>query len=78
MTLFLSNAVGPTGSVHSYEIREDFAQIAKQNVESAPRPIQNVTWTLGGIYISKDANICLDIGKIPLEKEIFDGIVLGK
>ncbi len=33
LTCFLLNAVGPTGSVSSVEIRPEFAEIAKRNVE---------------------------------------------
>ena len=31
--IFLANVVGPEGKVYSYEIREDFAEIAKRNIE---------------------------------------------
>lgn len=31
--IFLANLVGPEGMVYSYEIREDFAEIAKRNIE---------------------------------------------
>ncbi|MDP3065995.1 MAG: tRNA (adenine-N1)-methyltransferase [Methanobacteriaceae archaeon] len=31
--IFLANIVGPQGHVYSYEIREDFAEIAKRNIE---------------------------------------------
>ena len=45
LTCSLLRAVGDTGSVHSYERREDFAKIAEKNVRSffgAPHP----AWTL--------------------------------
>jgi len=35
LTIFLANAVGPTGKVISYEVRKDFYGIAKENVELA-------------------------------------------
>jgi tRNA (adenine57-N1/adenine58-N1)-methyltransferase len=35
LTLFLANAVGPTGRVVSYEVRKDFYEIARRNVELA-------------------------------------------
>jgi len=45
LTCSLLRAVGTGGQVHSYELREDFAQIARRNVDSffgAPHP----AWTL--------------------------------
>ncbi|HEY2949463.1 MAG TPA: tRNA (adenine-N1)-methyltransferase [Micromonosporaceae bacterium] len=41
LTCWLLRAVGADGEVHSYELREDFAQIARRNVEAffgAPHP----------------------------------------
>ena len=35
LTIFLANAVGPTGRVISYEVRKDFYEIARKNVELA-------------------------------------------
>ena len=35
LTIFLANAVGPEGRVISYEVRKDFYEIAKRNVELA-------------------------------------------
>ncbi|WP_297499285.1 tRNA (adenine-N1)-methyltransferase [Thermococcus sp.] len=35
LTLFLANAVGPSGKVISYEVRKDFYEIAKGNIELA-------------------------------------------
>jgi len=32
LTIYLANAVGPTGKVVSYEVREDFARIAEKNI----------------------------------------------
>ncbi|MGW0433497.1 tRNA (adenine-N1)-methyltransferase [Micromonospora sp. NPDC003197] len=45
LTCSLLRAVGPSGEVHSFELREDFAEIARRNVESffgGPQP----TWQL--------------------------------
>ena len=45
LTMFLLRAVGSTGKVYSYERREDFAAIARRNVETffgGPHP----AWTL--------------------------------
>jgi tRNA (adenine57-N1/adenine58-N1)-methyltransferase catalytic subunit len=42
----LLRAVGPTGELHSFELRDDFAQIARRNVESffgGPHPSWNLT-----------------------------------
>jgi tRNA (adenine57-N1/adenine58-N1)-methyltransferase len=33
LTIYLANAVGPSGRVVSYELREDFARIARRNIE---------------------------------------------
>ncbi|WP_297068228.1 tRNA (adenine-N1)-methyltransferase [Thermococcus sp.] len=33
LTIYLANAVGPSGRVVSYELREDFARIARGNIE---------------------------------------------
>ena len=41
LTMFLLRAIGSTGALYSYERREDFARIARQNVETffgAPHP----------------------------------------
>nr|WP_206203788.1 tRNA (adenine-N1)-methyltransferase [Thermococcus sp. 21S9] len=35
LTIFLANAVGPEGKVISYEVRKDFYEIAKRNIELA-------------------------------------------
>jgi len=45
LTCYLLRAVGPTGAVGSYELREDFAETARRNVEQAmgERP---AGWTL--------------------------------
>jgi tRNA (adenine57-N1/adenine58-N1)-methyltransferase len=44
MTMGLLRGVGPTGRLTSYELREDFATIARQNVERFHGPAPN--WTL--------------------------------
>lgn len=49
LTLFLANIVGPSGRIVSYEIREDFANIAKRNIEWAGFS-DRVTIKLGDIY----------------------------
>src|SRR5690349_18286810 len=45
LTVYLLRAVGPTGHVGSYELREDFAETARQNVEQVTGPDPE-TWTL--------------------------------
>lgn len=34
-TVFLANIVGESGRIHTYEIREDFAKLVKENLEKA-------------------------------------------
>jgi len=63
LTCSLLRAVGADGEVHSYEIREDFAEIARRNVESffgGPHP----AWTLH----VEDVASCTETG--------FDRIIL--
>lgn len=46
LTCSLLRAVGPTGEVHSFELREDFAEIARRNVEAfygGPHPAWRLT-----------------------------------
>ncbi|QSB07003.1 tRNA (adenine-N1)-methyltransferase [Natronoglycomyces albus] len=50
LTNWLLRAVGETGHVHSWELREDFAQIARQNVENwQGRKPDNWTLTVGDV-----------------------------
>lgn len=35
LAMFLGNVVSPTGRVYSYEIREDFARLARENIQRA-------------------------------------------
>jgi len=44
LTMALLRAVGPTGHVYSYELREDFAEMARANVERFHGPAPQ--WTL--------------------------------
>jgi tRNA (adenine57-N1/adenine58-N1)-methyltransferase len=44
LTIALLRAVGPTGHVYSYELRDDFAEMAKANVERFHGPAPQ--WTL--------------------------------
>lgn len=63
LTLFLANAVGPTGRVISYEVREDHAEIARRNVELAGFS-DRVTIKLKDIYdgIDEEADhVVLDL-----------------
>ena len=45
LTSYLLRAVGPTGQVHSFEARPDFAKIATKNVESLAGSMTH-NWTL--------------------------------
>src|SRR5690606_10090098 len=46
LTNWLLRSVGPEGHVHSWELREDFAEIARQNVEGwHGGPPENCTLT---------------------------------
>jgi tRNA (adenine57-N1/adenine58-N1)-methyltransferase catalytic subunit len=49
LTCSLLRAVGPAGEVHSYELREDFAAIARKNVESFLGPQDNWRLHLGDV-----------------------------
>ncbi|MGA9716587.1 MAG: tRNA (adenine-N1)-methyltransferase [Aeromicrobium sp.] len=50
LTTYLLRAVGPTGHLGSYEIREDFAEIARRNVEQAMgRTPESWTLTIGDV-----------------------------
>lgn len=49
LTLYLLRAVGSSGSVSSYEMREDFAAIARGNVEQVAGPDAPWTLTVGDV-----------------------------
>lgn len=64
LTCWLLRAVGVEGAVHSYEVRDDFAQIARRNVEAffgGPHP----AWTL---HVG-DVTACTETG---LDRIVFD------
>ena len=50
LTLTLLRAVGPTGRVISYEMREDFAQRARRNIEARLGPDAPLTVRLRDVY----------------------------
>lgn len=50
LTLALLRAVGPEGKVISYEIRKDFAQQAKSNIENFMGKVNNLQIKLKDIY----------------------------
>jgi tRNA (adenine57-N1/adenine58-N1)-methyltransferase catalytic subunit len=56
LTLYLLRAVGVSGHVHSYEMREDFAAIARRNVEQVAGPDAPWSLTIGDVrdVISED------------------------
>jgi tRNA (adenine57-N1/adenine58-N1)-methyltransferase len=49
LTLYLLRAVGHSGRVSSYEMREDFAEIARRNVEQVAGPDAPWTLTVGDV-----------------------------
>ena len=49
LTLYLLRAVGASGHVHSYEVREDFAEIARRNVEQVAGPDAPWSLTVGDV-----------------------------
>lgn len=50
LTLGLLRAVGPQGSVLTYELREDFAEVARANVEAFTGKAENLEIRLGDVY----------------------------
>jgi tRNA (adenine57-N1/adenine58-N1)-methyltransferase len=64
LTLFLSRAVGHTGKIDTFEMREDFHAIAKRNVENWWRGTNNVNFHIG------------NLSEISLPEEHYDGVVL--
>lgn len=50
LTLGLLRAVGPQGSVVTYELREDFARVARANVEAFMGKAENLEIRLGDVY----------------------------
>ena len=64
LTMALLRAVGPTGHVYSYELREDFADMARGNVERFFGPAPN--WTL------RRADIGEGIAESGLDRMVID------
>lgn len=65
LTIFLLRAIGQTGTLYSYERREDFAQIARRNVETffgQPHP----AWQL------RVGDLATSIGPEPIDRAILD------
>lgn len=50
LTMTLLRAVGPSGRVYSYEIREDFARTARQNIEKYLGPSEQLTVRAQDVY----------------------------
>lgn len=50
LTIALLRAVGPEGRVISYELREEFAEKARANVESFLGPVKNHEVRMGSVY----------------------------
>ena len=49
LTIALSDAVGSTGAVISYDVREDMSNLAKANLETVAEFPQNVTFKVGNL-----------------------------
>ncbi len=64
LTMAMLRAVGREGSVLGYELREDFANRAKRNVESFLGPDQPLTVELRDIYEGIDA---VDLDRVVLD-----------
>ena len=64
LTLALLRAVGPTGQLVSYEVREDFAAIARDNVARHHGPAPN--WTL------RVADACAGIVERGVDRAVVD------
>ena len=64
LTLALLRAVGPQGHVTSYEIREDFARMAQQNIATYYGPAPN--WTV------KVKDIALEIEESNVDRVLLD------
>lgn len=54
LTMALLRAVGPAGQLISYEIREDFAQMARQNVANYYGPAPHWTLKVGDVALQLD------------------------
>ncbi len=64
LTLALLRAVGPEGSVISYEIREDFARMARENIARYYGPAQQWTLKVEDINLNLEEN---DVDRILLD-----------
>ena len=50
LTMTLLRAVGPTGRVYSYEVREEFARTARQNIEKYLGPAEQLVMRTQDVY----------------------------
>ena len=64
LTMVLLRAVGPTGTVYSYEVREDFARRAAQNIERYLGPQDSL--------VVRDQDIYEGIVDGPLDRLVLD------
>jgi len=70
-TIFLANMVGETGHVYSYELREDFSQIAEKNVRGFE--LENVTLKCQDVVEGIDeANVDLVFLDLPKPWEVVE------
>ncbi|MEO7803650.1 MAG: tRNA (adenine-N1)-methyltransferase [Actinomycetota bacterium] len=63
LSIALLRAIGPQGELVTYELRDDFARIARANVESMLGKVENFEIRLGDVYQ-------------PIGDEVFDRAVL--
>lgn len=54
LTIALLRAVGPEGRVTTYEVREDFAETARANVEAFMGKVENLEVRIGSVYEAID------------------------
>jgi tRNA (adenine57-N1/adenine58-N1)-methyltransferase catalytic subunit len=64
LTMTLLRAIGPTGHVHGYELRDDFAERARRNVESFLGPDLPLTVEVRDVYDGIDVD---DLDRVLLD-----------
>ena len=54
LTIALSNAVGPSGHIYSYDLRKDMSELAKENLSRISETPDNVTFKVGDTSVQID------------------------